>query len=109
MSKVARITQKADRVQMTLATDVNVGDIVPLGSDRVAVAATTALAGEENVYYVGGVVVEAAAGEAVAIGDVLYWDAANKALTKTATDNTRAGYAVSATSGAGAVQFVLNG
>ena len=109
MSKVARITQQADRVQMTLDSDVNVGDIVAIGADRVAVAATTALAGEENVYYVGGVVVEAPAGEAVTVGDALYWDATNKVLTKTATDNTRAGYAVSVTSGAGPVQFVLNG
>jgi predicted RecA/RadA family phage recombinase len=109
MSKQARITQQADRVQMTLATDVAVGDMVAIGADRIAVAGTTALAGEENVYYVGDVVVEATAGEAISIGDTVYLTAGGK-IVKTATDNTRAGYAVSEAAGDGSpVSFVLNG
>lgn len=107
--KQARITQQADRVQMTLNTDVAVGDMVAIGADRIAVAATTALAGEENVYYVGDVVVEATASEAIAVGDTVYLTADGK-ISKTATDNTRAGFAVSAAAAAGdGVSFVLNG
>lgn len=34
-----------------------------------------------------------AAGAAWAVGDMLYWDATNSVLTKTATSNTFAGYA----------------
>lgn len=108
MSKQARMTQIADRVQMTLGTDVAVGDMVAIGADRIAVAATTALAGEENVYYVGNVVIEATAAEDVAIGDTVYLTAAGT-IGKTATDNTRAGYAVSDAAAGGPVSFVLNG
>lgn len=38
----------------------------------------------------------AVSGQAWAVGDDVYWDATNKRLTKTATDNTKVGVAVAA-------------
>jgi predicted RecA/RadA family phage recombinase len=46
--------------------------------------------------------------DAMALGDVIYWDASARLATLTATDNTKLGVAVAA-AGTGAVRVRLSG
>lgn len=80
---------------VTSGVGVKIGAII-------AIAAVTAAAAATFAGYVDGVFDAAAdTGTAWAAGDVVYWDDTNKRFTKTATANTKAGYAVAAkTSGA---------
>jgi len=117
MNKEAIIRQEADRVPFTLSENVEVGDILQYGSDLVAVAGTSGLAGETITVYVGDVVVEAVAAtdKEIKVGDKLYWDHVNRVLTIDAndgngTDYNPAGHAVTgkAANVAGTVEFLLN-
>lgn len=64
----------------------------------IAVAAITAAATVTFAGYVEGVfdltAEGAASGQDLAVGDLVYYDATNKRITKTATANTLCGYAV---------------
>ncbi len=75
-------------------SDVSVNSMVDLTS-RVGVAMSDIANGDTGAVKLVGVFEETAAtADAIAVGDLLYWD--GSALTKTATDNTPAGMAVSA-------------
>lgn len=62
------------------------------------VAKLTTVAGDPNVLLTTGVFdmakEGAGSGQAWAVGDLVYWDNANKRLTKTSAGNTKVGYAV---------------
>ncbi len=111
MAKEAVEIQNGVTIDYDLTADVSVGDVVPLGTGMIGVATVSGLAGEtiavgvENVYEIA-----AAAADAIAVGDLLYFDATNRVLTKTASGNVRAGRAVSAKAGSasGTVLIKIN-
>ena len=120
MAKEAYIVQEADRIPLVLSANVDVGDILQIGSDMVGVAATSGLAGETVTVYVGGVVVEAegALADDIAVGAKLYFDHINRVLTLkadsvgdgTGTAFNPAGHAITAKAAniPGVVQILLN-
>jgi len=120
MVKEAYIIQEDDRVPFTLSENVEVGDIIQFGTEMVAVAATSGLAGETITVYLAGQIVEAPAAEAdgINVGDKLYWDHIDRVLTLksdsngdgTGTPYNPAGHAVTgkAANVAGSVRFTLN-
>lgn len=97
MAKEAIEIQKGDVIDYTLTGAVDVGDVVPLGTGMIGVALNSGLSGEiigleiEDVYEIN-----ATTADAIAIGDVVYFNVTTRAITKTATDNVRAGRALSA-------------
>jgi len=97
MSEEAIEYQKGQTIDLTLTSDVNVGDVIPLGTAMVGVAITSGLTGEtiavelEKVWQVN-----AKTADAVAIGDTLYFDATARELTITETGNIKAGRSISA-------------
>ncbi len=117
MAKEAYIVQEADRIPLTLTANVDVGDILQIGTDMIGVAATSGLAGETITVYVGGVVVEAegALADEITVGAKLYFDHVNRVLTVNANDGSGtnynpAGHAITAkaANAAGTVQILLN-
>ncbi|MHB0706019.1 DUF2190 family protein [Roseomonas mucosa] len=86
------------------------GDLVAIGS-IVGVANGDAAAGEPmDVDVVGVFVLSKAAALAIAVGDIVYWDATNRLVTKTASGNTKLGVAVEASPNPSATATVrLNG
>ena len=110
MTKEAIERQKGEVIDFTLQEDANVGDVVVAGN-LVGVATVSGLAGEtiglkiEDVWEI-----KAKDADAVNVGDLLYWDATNRELTTTATNNTKAGIAISAkaANSAGTVLIKLN-
>ncbi|GGY68026.1 hypothetical protein GCM10007387_57760 [Pseudoduganella albidiflava] len=80
----------------TGGTAVVGGTVVVMGK-RIGVALRDIAANSNGVAAVEGVFnLAKLAGDAVAQGDLLYWDAANARLTVTAAGNTLAGYATGA-------------
>jgi predicted RecA/RadA family phage recombinase len=74
------------------------------------VAAFDAAAGADVEAALEGVFELPKAADTIAQGDKLYWDATNKRLTTTATDNTLVGVAIVAAAGAATtVRVRLNG
>ena len=111
MAKQAIEIQDGKTIDVVLGADVQSGDVVPLGSEMVGIAMVSGLSGETIAVKIDNVFeIEAAAADSIAVGDVVYWDATNEVVTKTATDNTRAGRAVStkAASTAGSVNVKIN-
>jgi len=85
-----------DEVKATLTSDVNVGDVVPYGTEHIGIATVSALAGEAISLFVSGEwEIAAANADAIGEGDILYFDTTNRVLTKTATNNVKAGVATS--------------
>ena len=89
--------QKGDALDLTApAGGVTAGVPVKI-NNLVVVPAIDADEGTTFAGHVRGVTSEgAASGQAFAEGETVYWDAANKRATKTATGNTAFGYAVAA-------------
>ncbi|WP_201353824.1 DUF2190 family protein [Hydrogenimonas urashimensis] len=97
MAKQAVEIQEGKTIDYDLAADTNVGDIVELGDGMVGIATVSGVSGETIALKIEGVYeIAAATADAIAVGDELYFDATNGVVTKTSTDNTRAGRAVSA-------------
>lgn len=70
------------------------GQVFKIGA-IIAIAAIDAASGATLAGYVQGCyTVPKATGAAWAVGDTLYWDDTAKNFTKTATSNTKAGYAI---------------
>lgn len=111
MAKEAIEFQDGDVIDYTLAADVAVGQVVPLGTEMIGVAVTAGKIGEvialdvEKVYEVN-----ATTADVIAVGDVVYFNTTTRAITTTATDNIRAGRAVSAKAAAtaGVVNVKIN-
>lgn len=110
MAKEAIEYQEGDVIDVTLAGDVNVGDVIPMGV-MVGVAVTSGLTGEVIAVKITGVwQITAATADAIAVGDQLYFDATNRVLTTVSTAMTIAGKAISAKAGAtaGTVYIKIN-
>lgn len=111
MAKEAIFLQDGKSIDITLESDVDVGDVVPLGTLMVGVANTSGLIGEViSVTTEGVYTLTAATADAVTIGAQLYFDESSRAVTTTATDNVKAGIAMSAKAGssAGVVDVKIN-
>jgi len=107
MAKEAIYVMGDDRLDFTATADVKVGEIVPMGVVGVGVALNDIDTGKSGVLKTKGVFnVVAKTGEAFTLWDVLYWDDTANVLTKTDTDNTRAGIAVVAKAAADAVAVI---
>ncbi len=103
MAKEAIEVQEGDVIDYTCPGAIDVGDVVVLGTGMIGIAVTSGLTGEviglkiEDVYEIN-----ATTADVMAIGDVVYFNATTRAITTTATSNTRAGRAVSAKAAAAA-------
>lgn len=103
--------QEGRYIDVTLTEDVSVGDVVPFGTGMIGIATISGLTGEviavdtEGVYTING-----ATADAIALGDLVYFDVTNREITTTATANVRAGRAVSIKAGstAGTVDVKIN-
>jgi len=110
MSKEAILVQKGQKIDYALTADVVVGDVVPFGTEMISVACSSGLTGEviavdtECVYEINAV-----ASTAIDIGDEVFFNAAAREITKSATGNARAGRAVSSKAAvAGTILVKLN-
>ncbi len=90
--------------------DVVVGDVVPVGVSMVGIAVNSGLTGEKISLEIEKVwTIKAKDSEAIAVGDVVYWDNTAKEMTKVATNNTYAGRAMSAKgASAGTIDVKIN-
>jgi len=117
MVKEAHIIMEDDRVPFTLSANVEVGDVIQYGTELVAIAGTSGLAGETITVYLSDQIVEATAAtdKEIKVGDKLYWNQVDRVLTTDADDGNGtnynpAGHAVTskAKDVAGTVRFILN-
>jgi predicted RecA/RadA family phage recombinase len=118
MSKEAYIVMEDDRVPFTLSENVEVGDIIQYGSEMIAVAGTSGLAGETITIYLSDVIVEAPAksDDDIKVGDKLYWDHIDRVLTLqsdsngdgTGTPYNPAGHAITTKDSANNIRIILN-
>ena len=102
--------QNGSVLDITLGSDVNVGDVVPLGNSMISIACSSGLTGEviavetEKVW-----TINAKTADVISIGDTLYFDVTNRELTTTATSNIKAGIAVSSKGAtAGTIDIKIN-
>lgn len=110
MAKEAIEYQDGHVIDHTLTSDVNVGDVIPLGT-MVGVAVTSGLTGEVIAVAIEKVwQVTAATADVITVGAVLYFDATNRVVTTVSTANTLAGKAISAkaVATAGTVYIKIN-
>ena len=97
MMKEAILYQEGQVIDYTLTGAVDVGDVVPLGTDMIGIASTSGLTGEVIALEIAKVwQITAATADVIAIGDLLYFDATNRVLTTVSTSMVRAGRAISA-------------
>lgn len=88
--------QPGNNLTLTAPADVLSGDVVKVGA-IVGVAAGDAASGAKfDLVTVGVFDLPKVAAQAIAEGDVIYWDADAKLATKTASGNTKLGAAVAA-------------
>lgn len=96
MVKEAIEVQEGDVIDYTLTSAVDVGDVVPLGTSMIGIAVNSGLTGEviglaiEDVYEIN-----ATTADVIAIGDVVYFDTATRAITTVSAGKIRSGRAVS--------------
>lgn len=104
-----KFIQPGEVIDYTAGSDLTAGTVVVIGN-RVGVLLTDLANGETGAAQVTGVFeIAKLTTDDIAQGNLLYWDATNKRLTKTATDNTLAGYAWKAAgTSATTVQIKLN-
>ncbi|MGB7402696.1 MAG: DUF2190 family protein [Arcobacter sp.] len=110
MGKQAIEKQTGKVIDVTLDSDVSVGDVI-LFVGMVGVAATSGLTGEVIAVEIEKVwTANAKTADAISIGTELYWDDTNNEFTIASTDNTYAGKAMSikAAATAGTVDIKLN-
>lgn len=102
--------QTGDNITVPAPTNVTSGSGVLIGA-LFGVAQFSSLSGEDVVIATRGVhTLPKTSALAIAIGDKVYWDAANGVVNKTATGNTLIGAAVSAAANPSAtVDVRLNG
>lgn len=88
--------QRGDTLDIVAAAAVSSGDVVIAGS-IIGVANVDAEIGESFALDVVGVfTLPKTSALAISVGDVLYYDAANSVVNKTASGNTKIGVAVTA-------------
>ncbi len=101
--------QEGAVIDFVAAAAVLAGGVVLMGK-RIGIALSDTAQGATGSAAVEGVFkVNKLAGDAVAQGDLLYWDAANSRLTTTAAGSVLAGYAFAAAgAGAAVVNIKIN-
>lgn len=105
----AVFVQNGDNIDVTVTDAVEYMDVVPL-EDRVGVAMQDIPAsGTGTVTLTGTYSLPAATGAAIKVGQKVYWDSTNSVITDTATNNTFAGYAITAKASAGTAVTVRLG
>lgn len=88
--------QRGDTLDVTAAAAISSGDGVIVGS-IFGVANVDAEIGDTFALDVVGVFdLPKVSALAISVGDTVYWDSANKVVTKTASGNTKIGVAVTA-------------
>ena len=88
--------QRGDTLDVTAAAAVASGDVVVIGS-IIGVSNVDAEIGDSFALDVVGVfTLPKTSALAISVGDVLYYDAANKVVNKTASGTTKIGVAVTA-------------
>lgn len=110
MKEAIRI-QEGEKIDLTLAAATDVGDVIPIGTGMIAIASTSGLTGEVVAGELEGVYeINAATADEITLGAEVFFDATNREITTVATNNTRAGRAVSvkAAAAAGAVSVLIN-
>lgn len=99
--------QRGEVITIVAAADIVSGDLVKVG-DLIGVAGISALTGHECEVALKGVYEVPKAAGAISQGVKVYYDAAAKNITTTATSNTLAGYAfVAALNGDTVMQLLL--
>jgi predicted RecA/RadA family phage recombinase len=100
MSKEATRIQAGAVVDYTASGTIANGDIIPL-ADRVGVALNDAVSGDVISLELEGVFnIAAKTADAITFGALVYFDATNREVTTTSTDNTKAGIAITTKAGA---------
>jgi len=95
MSKEATRIQNGAVVDYTATGTIANGDVIPL-ADRIGIANNDAVAGDVISLELEGVFeIAAATADAISFGVKVYFDATNRNVTTTSTDNTLAGLTVS--------------
>lgn len=88
--------QRGDSIDVTAAAAVSSGGVVVIGS-IIGVSNVDAEIGDSFALDVVGVFeLPKTSALAIAVGDILYYDAANKVVNKTSSGNTKIGVAVTA-------------
>lgn len=107
--KEATEYQVGKTIDYTLAKNVKVGEVVPLG-EMVGIAVVAGATGEVIALEIEKVwTINAKNSDVITIGDTLYWDDTNNVLTKTSTNNTKAGKAISSKGAtAGTINIKIN-
>jgi predicted RecA/RadA family phage recombinase len=113
MSSIAKkAVEKYDGkvIPFYLLDDRVVGDVVPVGVSMVGIAVNSGLTGEKiSLELEKTWTIKAKDSEAIAIGDVVYWDDTAKEMTKVDTDNIYAGRALSSKgTSAGTIDVKIN-
>ena len=93
---MASILGEGESLDYTPGSAVAAGDVVVLGSIGVGVADSAIAANALGAVVVDGLVEFPKATGAINAYAKVYWDATNKVVTTTATNNNLAGYAVAA-------------
>lgn len=97
MGKEAVEFQDGTVIDYTLSGEVSVGDVIPLGDNMVGIAVVSGLSGEQITLELEKVwKINATTADAIAVGNVVYFNATTREITTTATGNCRAGKAISA-------------
>lgn len=103
---LASFWNKGERIDHVASADLAANEIVVIGK-RIGVAGADIASGAKGALYVEGVFkMPKASSEAITAGAEVYWDATNKCITATSTDNTKAGFATEAAAAADEIVLV---
>ncbi len=101
MAKEAIKVQVGETINYEATATIANGDVIPFAANRIGVARDDAITGEIIAVALTGVwTIAATTADAVAVGDVLYFDATAREVTTTAASNMVAGMAITAKAGA---------
>lgn len=102
--------QRGDTLTLTAPAAVSGGDVVIVGSIIGVANGAVAIGAPVDLDVVGVFKLPKVSALAISAGDVVYWDTANKVVTKTAGGNTKLGVATeSVPNPSASVSVRLNG
>lgn len=101
--------QSGDVLTLTAVAAVQAGDYVVIGGLRGVADADAAIGVDFNLHRTGSYSFTAANADVIAVGDALFWNAANREVTTTAGGNEACGSAVTGKAAAtdGSVEVVI--
>lgn len=107
---MTKYKQPGNVLSLTAPEEISANEVVKVGQIIGMAIAAAASGAQVEVAVVGVFEFPCLSTDVIAAGDLLYWDATNKRLTKTASGNTLVGYAVAASgSGVSTVDVKLTG